>query len=805
MKSIIKYIVSLLFLCVGGTFVFSQQACVKVLSKIDSLPLSKVTIMNTCSGKKVTTNKQGKTCIEMDSACYVSIAKPGYFEKIQPVKQAGLEIIFLYPKNVQLEPVTVIEEINKFELDKIQLRKNEEMFIYHAKKSEKIILDKQEINKATNNTRQLYGSISGLNSIQTSSSGIGTEIGVRGLSPERSSNLNVRQNGYDISADALGYPDAYYVPPSQTIETIESVRGAGALQYGTQFGGMINYRLKTCHFHTDSLGVEVHQTVGNNKFTNSLIALQGKKGNLSFYTNFIYKQGEDWKVNSGFNSKNVYGTIAYQFSEKASLRFDYTHYYYLAQQPGGLTDAMYKNDPSQSIRDRNWFSVSWNLPSVTFTWKKNSKLEFQTKTFALIANRKALGFLGNITRIDPLGNRELLIDNYHNLGNETKLIRRYEFKKRTNIVITGFRVFKGNTRKMQGEANSGFGPDFEYNNPTLLEGSDYLFPSLNTAFFIENMFYLTDKISLITGLRGEHISTNAEGYYRVINKDLAGNILLDKTIDENKNNTRSFVLFSAGLSYEYSENMQVYANFSQNYRAINFNDLRITNSNFRVDPNLKDETGYNADLGIRGMIDKLITYDVSLFYLKYDNRIGFSLRTDSNLFNTYRFRSNISESRNIGIESLLQFDILRIFKSKAKEMALLSFLNVSLVDGKYINSQEKAFEGKKVEFIPNFILRTGVTYRVKTLSFSYQFNYVSSQYTDATNSEFASNAISGVIPSYWVSDMSVSYGLGRWKLNGTIENVFNQKYFNKRAVGYPGPGIIASPPRTYFLGVGFKL
>lgn len=253
MKSIIKYIVSLLFLCVGGTFVFSQQACVKVLSKIDSLPLSKVTIMNTCSGKKVTTNKQGKTCIEMDSACYVSIAKPGYFEKIQPVKQAGLEIIFLYPKNVQLEPVTVIEEINKFELDKIQLRKNEEMFIYHAKKSEKIILDKQEINKATNNTRQLYGSISGLNSIQTSSSGIGTEIGVRGLSPERSSNLNVRQNGYDISADALGYPDAYYVPPSQTIETIESVRGAGALQYGTQFGGMINYRLKTCHFHTDSL------------------------------------------------------------------------------------------------------------------------------------------------------------------------------------------------------------------------------------------------------------------------------------------------------------------------------------------------------------------------------------------------------------------------------------------------------------------------------------------------------------------------------------------------------------------------
>ncbi|MFB0997876.1 MAG: TonB-dependent receptor, partial [Flavobacteriales bacterium] len=79
----------------------------------------------------------------------------------------------------------------------------------------------------------------------------------------------------------------------------------------------------------------------------------------------------------------------YKINSKIDLIFDYTHYYYLAQQPGGLTDAMYKDDYLQSIRDRNWFSVSWNLPSATFTYKKNSKLEFQSKTFELIANRKA--------------------------------------------------------------------------------------------------------------------------------------------------------------------------------------------------------------------------------------------------------------------------------------------------------------------------------------------------------------------------------------------------------------------------------
>tara|TARA_B110000902_G_scaffold35776_1_gene37902 strand:- start:2818 stop:5232 length:2415 start_codon:yes stop_codon:yes gene_type:complete len=804
LKNISKYSISITLILLGLSS-FGQKTCVQVFSLIDSLPIVKVLIINTLNEKQFSTSTNGEVCFDSDTSFYMAFSKNGFFEKVSFIKKNSLNKIYLLPTNIYLNDFVVQEKLDKFSLNKIQLYKNEDMFVYHAKKSEKIILEKQEVNKSTNNTRQVYGLISGLNSIQTSSSGIGTEIGVRGLSSERSSNLNIRQNGYDISADALGYPDAYYVPPVHTISVIESVRGAGALQYGTQFGGMINYKLKTCDFLKDSFSLELNQTVGSFNFSNSLVAVQGKKGKISFYANFIYKKGDDWKRNSAFNSKNIYATLNYKINSKIDLIFDYTHYYYLAQQPGGLTDAMYIDDYLQSIRDRNWFSVSWNLPSATFTYKKNSKLEFQSKTFALIANRKALGFLGNITRLDPLGNREMLEDIYQNIGNETKVIKRYEIKKRMNILIAGLRVFKGNTTKSQGESDAGYGPIFEYNNPELLEGSEYVFPSLNTALFVENMFYFTDKISLITGLRGEIISTEANGYYRLITKDLAGNVLLDKTIEEQKENRRSFVLFSGGLSYEHNQNTQVYTNFSQNYRAINFNDLRISNPNFRVDPDLKDETGFNWDLGIRGDYKGLITYDVSLFYLQYNNRIGFSLKADSLLFNTYRFRSNISKSRNIGLESLLQFDILKLMKIKKSKIALLSFLNVSLVDGKYIDSEEKAFENKKVEFVPNIIVRTGITIRVKEFSLSYQYNFVSSQFTDATNSEFASNAISGVIPSYSVSDISTSYLFNRLEVSATIENVFNQKYFNKRAVGYPGPGIIASPPLAFYFSIGIKL
>ena len=98
-------------------------------------------------------------------------------------------------------------------------------------------------NLASNNARQIYNQIPGLNIYQNDDAGIQLNIGGRGLDPNRTSNFNTRQNGYDISADVLGYPESYYTPPSESIKNIQIVRGAASLQYGTQFGGLVNFVL----------------------------------------------------------------------------------------------------------------------------------------------------------------------------------------------------------------------------------------------------------------------------------------------------------------------------------------------------------------------------------------------------------------------------------------------------------------------------------------------------------------------------------------------------------------------------------
>jgi len=91
--------------------------------------------------------------------------------------------------------------------------------IYAGKKSEVIVLKDITANTATNNSRQIYSKIAGLNIFESDGAGIQLGIGGRGLNPQRVTNFNTRQNGYDMSADALGYPESYYSPPAEAIDS----------------------------------------------------------------------------------------------------------------------------------------------------------------------------------------------------------------------------------------------------------------------------------------------------------------------------------------------------------------------------------------------------------------------------------------------------------------------------------------------------------------------------------------------------------------------------------------------------------
>ncbi len=724
-----------------------------------------------------------------------------YSQKIKVSSDTTLLIQLDSLGNNLNEVVIEAEKDNSFGIGK--LMNVEGTSIYAGKKSEVILLNDINANLATNNPRQVFAKVAGINIFENDGAGIQLGIGGRGLNPNRVSNFNTRQNGYDISADALGYPESYYTPPTEALDKIEVIRGAASLQYGTQFGGFINFKFKVPP--TDKkIQLTSRQTYGSFGLFNSFNSLGGTIKKISYYTFYQYKQGDSWRPNSGFKMHTAHASINYQVNSKIKITGEYTYMTYLAQQPGGLTDKQFEKDPSQSIRNRNWFKVNWNLASLSFDWKLTPRTRINWMNFGLVADRITVGYLGQINRADPLTERDILGDQYKNFGSELRLLQRYQLLKNTSTFLIGARYYQGQTIRKQGLGDTTSLANFKYNNPNNLEHSDYTFPSKNVAAFSENIFQLGQKFSVTPGVRFEYISTSSNGYYRETNRDLAGNIILDQINYDARNSTRSFVLGGIGLLYKPVSKVELYANFSQNYRSINFNDMRVVNPNARVDPDLKDETGYTTDGGVRVTLKDLLYVDFSVYYLRYNDRIGSVLQVDEKTYVLYRYRTNISDSRNIGAECFAELDMIKLFNKNAKHK-LSIYVNASYTDAKYISSQQSGFNNKIVELVPQTILRSGLTYKYKKFSTTVQGSYTAEQFADASNSKFSTNAITGIIPAYTIFDFSAQYTLKMFNLSAGINNFTNEIYFTRRAEGYPGPGILPSDPINFYVTLQLKL
>lgn len=802
MKHLILLILSFLF----GTLGMSQLGTIRGIvtnSEGSPIPFTKVHLKE--EGLTVETDTLG--LFELTNITYGEKNLIFYsFEKQKITKfivlqQAELYIhITLNDLFKYLNTVTIVSKSDK-NFGRTYLKSVENFGIYEGKKTEVVEMSEITANVATNNARQVYGKVTGLNIWESDGAGLQLGIGGRGLSPNRTANFNVRQNGYDISADALGYPESYYTPPLEAVDRIELIRGASSLQYGTQFGGMLNFRIKKGSTKKP-LELNLRKSIGSWGFFNTFSSVGGtlKKGKLNYYSFFQYKKGNGYRENAGFDAYNGYAGICYKITNKFKIDADFTKMSYLAQQSGGLTDKNFEDDPRQSLRARNWFNVSWNMGSINFTYSFSESTRLNIRNFGLFAHRYALGNLERINVIDFGGDRTLISGDFKNLGNETRLLHTYSFFNKEHTLLVGTRLYRGSTSTKQGHGNDQSGPDFYYLNPDQLENSNYTFLNNNLSVFMENIFQVSENFTITPGLRYENISTAAEGYYMQRVFDGAGNLIVQNRIDENLGRKRDFIIAGIGLNYNLNKRGAFYANISQNYRAINFSDIRVVNPNYTVDPNIKDESGFTADIGFKTSKKNYYNFEVTAFIVKYNDKIGQILKSDQPpLYLDYRFRGNISDARNIGMEFFGELNLLPILSRKDSKSTWTVYVNSAVVDARYINTLDNSIRNKMVEMVPPLTLRAGSQFKYKKFKASFQLSHIAEHFTDATNATLTATAVEGIIPSYQVADVSLAYTYKQFGCEVTVNNLFNQSYFTRRAEGYPGPGIIPSDGRGFFI------
>ena len=672
--------------------------------------------------------------------------------------------------------------------------------IYAGKKNALIVLDNVQGNIANNTMRQVLAKVPGIHIWESDPSGIQIGIAARGLSPNRSWEFNVRQNGYDIAADPFGYPEAYYNPQLQAVQRIEIVRGQGALQYGPQFGGMVNYILKNGTKINQPFEFETQQTIGSNGLLNSFNAIGGNKGKVNYYSFYDQRNGEGWRDNSQFFSKAGFGSLTYQFTKQLSLSFELMHSHTRSQQPGGLTDTQIKQDAQQSFRSRNWMDIKWTTPAINIQYEINDHSRWNTKIFGTIGDRNSVGFLQSILVKDSINNatnqynnRIVNIDQYRNYGLESRFITDYFIGEMKNTISSGIRLYNGNTHRLaDGKGTTGSNYDVSIEG---LYPRDIHFRSNNAAVFIENIFRVTEKLLIIPGFRYEWLEGSAGG-----SNGLSMNGALNNLQEIQR--SRSFVLGGIGSEYHLTTNTELYANFSQAYRPIQFANLQAPPTTDLIDPDLKDARGFNFDLGYRGKVKNYLQFDISGFYLQYNNRVG----TITPSGNNYRLITNVGASTSKGLETYIEFNPVRAF-TNSKYTDLILFSSYAYTDARYSgNHQDANTKGKKVENAPQDIIRAGISFGYKGLLITTQLSHVGAAFSDVNNTIIPSaNGNTGIIPSYSIIDLTATYKFSKkMNIKAGINNLNDTRYFTRRAGGYPGPGALPADGRNFFISIGAK-
>lgn len=755
-------------------------------------------MMYLTNGAQTTTNNDG-------SFVFLQVLKGSYELKTEKGGQLITLNFFTVEnegKDVELGKVVLK---NNFQLPEVEIKDQsvnngvermpdvKDNVIYSGKKTEVIRLSTATANLAQNNSRQIFAKVPGIQVWESDGSGVQMGVATRGLSPNRMWEFNTRQNGYDISADPFGYPEAYYTPSVESLDRIEVIRGAASLQYGPQFGGVINY-VKKRSVSGKKIGVESTQTMGSYGMFSTFNAIGGNYKKFSYYANINYRRSDGWRLNNGYNTWNGYVNLGYQLTKKININAEYTRMDQLVQQPGGLTDSMFNINAKQSLRNRNWFKLVWNIAALNFDYQINSNNKLNIKAFGLMGERSSIGFMSAINVNDTkdangvYGNRLVDQDLYNNYGIEARHLYTYRMGKQKQSLAVGARYYVGNTDRIQNKFGNR-GTDYSLSTEQTTLARDLNFNTHNMAFFAEHLFNINKRLTITPGVRYEYLNNTANG------------ILDAKNVD--RESSRSFALLGIGAQYKVTSNTNIYANYTQGYRPVLFSDISVATTD-SINPDLKDASGYNLDLGYRGNFGRLVSFDVSAYIMHYGNRVG------NYTVNGKNYKTNIGASESRGVESYIEVSPTSLFKTfKGGHISL--YTTMAFTQAEYVSWNDpdinKNQTGKRVENAPKYIHRFGLTYRYKTFSTSFQYSMVGDAFADALNTTKPNaTATTGLIPSYEVADWSFQLTIKKlYNINGGINNIFDAKYFTRRAGGYPGPGLLPAEGRVWYVGVGVKI
>jgi len=593
-------------------------------------------------------------------------------------------------------------------------------------------------------------------------SAVSLNIGVRGLPGRFSPRSTVLLDGIPMSVAPYGQPQLSFAPVSlANIETVDVVRGGGAVRFGPQnVGGIINF--KTRRIPTEA-GVTRDATVrynsysetGHNTQASVFVGTQLDSG-LGLAVLYSGMRGSDWRVGSDEKVNDFALKFRYDLSPTAEVYGKLSYYDVLSRTPGGLTQVQYKADPFQNTRPSDYWDGERKGVDIGYLNALSGTQEVEVRAYYNDSSRAST--LINATRTG-LGKQPR---NYQTTAIEPRYTQRFATGKVTHDVTVGYRYLRERA-------------DEAIYNVVLATGvqqapTRYADNATDAqAIYIDNKIAI-DAWRITPGVRYEHIKT---GRFNHLPADQKIELLNNKALP------------SLNVAYLLSSSMTLFANYNSSFGAVQNTQL---NAQSEKNP-LQPELAKTSELGGRWKSGQL-SAEATLFNIRFNNQIQSVGSGENVVF------FNRGATHHRGLETALDYRFDQAGPlAGLNAYATYTYTKATLRDG--VNA------GNDVPYYSRNTDTVGAHYQLGAWGVDLSTSHQSGQYADDANTVVENlNGSLGRIPGFrtWNTQL-------KWKVPGQkglelvagANNLFDHRYFTRTSDGNLGK-LVGAPRMVYLQG-----
>lgn len=657
----------------------------------------------------------------------------------------------------------------------------------------------------------------GLNVVDEEGLGLRTNIGIRGLDPDRSRTVLMLEDGVPVALAPYGEPEMYYTPAIERMSGVEVLKGSGSILYGPQtIGGVINYQTIDPPQRPEGF---FKTTVGDKGYFTGMLGYGTSFGKTGIQINYLRKQADEFGA-TYLRLNDLSSKIVFQITDQSSLGVKLGVYNEVSNSTYiGLTQPMYDkgNDDFTQLAPNDRLNIRRYSLSLSHKYQVKKNLRIVTTAYGYTTARDWMRQDFAYSSFDDDGNPTPLPSNYSGVtwGDSTVdggaiYMRNSTGNRNRSFEVTGVEPriqYDFKTGNVAHQFTGGVRFLYERAYEQRINGSkadaisgtiaeDEIRTGYGYSAFVHDKLQLTRSFSFTAGIRLEYFD-----YERDIRRgrfEINGTSSTRDTMVVSGSNAVG-IIPGAGFNLNINPQMNLFAGVHRGFAPPRVKDA-ISSEGEAYE--LEAELSWNFEAGIRMEPLKWMQVELTGFHMDFENQVipvsESSGGTGSGLVNGGR-------TNHSGFEAGVNINTREIRQSKyyAELRAGMSYVKSVFAADRYIGGTDN---GENIK--DNFTPYAPEWNANGTLSLHSPFgltlivsgNFVSDQFTDEINSVLPSNdGRTGLIESHYTFDSGLKYSVS--KINSifslSVKNITDERYIASRRP----QGIRVGMPRMVFAGI----